>query len=90
MGLLAKNCNIKGGYEAIRKMVKDQDGRDRYLDSADALKFGIVDAVGMPRVEKVSLYQVGLNPPKTRITKTEETKKTAKKKQLRKNPTLNN
>jgi len=83
MGLLARNCGIKGGYDALRKTIKDQDGRDRYLDSDAALKFGIVDAVGMPRVEKVSLYQVGLVPPKERIVKVEDrpvAKKTGKKK----------
>lgn len=80
MGLLARNCGIKGGYDALRKMVKDQDGRDKYMDSSDALKFGIVDAVGMPRIEKVSIYQVSLTPPKERIRKVEDQKKPAPRK----------
>jgi ATP-dependent Clp protease protease subunit len=86
MGLLAKNCGIKGGYNELRKLVKEQDGRDRYLDSADALKFGIVDVVGMPKVEKVSMYQVGVVPPKVKLAKAKESKKptkTAKKKSRR-------
>ena len=69
MGLLAKNCGIKGGYDAIRKMVKDQDGRDRYLDSSQAVEFGIADVIGMPRVDKISLYQVSIQPPKEKLEK---------------------
>jgi len=84
MGLLARNCGIKGGYDALRKMVKDQDGRDKYMDSSDALKFGIVDAVGMPRVEKVSIYQVSLTPPKERIRKVEEQNKPSTRKNRKK------
>lgn len=89
MGLLAKNCKISGGYDAIRKIVKEQDGRDRYLDSDDALKFGIVDVIGMPRVEKVSIYQVGLVPQKEQLLKIDgkptkkKTKATSKKKSRR-------
>ena len=28
MHLLAKNCNIKGGYDGLRKLIKDRDGRE--------------------------------------------------------------
>lgn len=86
MGLLAKNCGIKGGFDTIRKMVKDQDGRDRYLDSNDALEFGIVDVVGMPSIEQVSLYQVSLVDPKEKISKVKENKKPLKlaKKKIKK------
>lgn len=73
MGLLAKNCGIKGGYETIRKMIKDQDGRDRYMDSSQAKDFGLVDVVGMPKVEAVTLYQVSVSGPKAEIS-TEEVK----------------
>lgn len=79
MSLLAKNCGIKGGYDSIRKIVKDQDGRDRYMDSAQALAFGIVDAIGMPRVEKVSMYQVGITPPKEKLAKTPQHAKKSSK-----------
>lgn len=64
MGLLAKNCGIKGGYEAIRKMVKNHDGRDIYLDAKQAVKFGIADCVGMPTVKHMKLYQVEVTPEK--------------------------
>lgn len=64
MGLLAKNCGIKGGYNALRKMIKNQDGRERYMDASDALKFGIVDAIGMPRVSRMKFYQIDTVPAK--------------------------
>ncbi|CAM6003938.1 unnamed protein product [Sphagnum balticum] len=70
MNMLAKNCNIKGGYDALRKMIKDQDGRDRYMNAEESVKFGIVDAIGMPRVNRMKLYQVEITPPKDKITKT--------------------
>jgi ATP-dependent Clp protease protease subunit len=69
MGLLAKNCNIKGGYEAIRKMIKSQDGRDRFMDAADAVKFGIADVVGTPRVSGKVIYEVRVTPPKLKLKK---------------------
>lgn len=84
MGLLAKNCGIAGGYEGLRKLIKGQDGRDSYLDAKSALKFGIVDAIGMPRVEKVSIYQVGLVPPKEKIVKVQESGKPSAKKRSKK------
>lgn len=48
MGLLAKNCGIKGGYEGLRQLVKEHDGRDIYLTGDRAVEFGIVDEVGTP------------------------------------------
>ena len=67
MGLLAKNCNIKGGYDGLRKMIKNQDGRDHYMNAEQALKFGVVDGVGMPKIEKVKIYQVNVLPEKSRL-----------------------
>jgi ATP-dependent Clp protease protease subunit len=69
MGLLAQNCGIKGGYSALRKMIKDRDGRDNYLNSDQAVKFGIVDVVGMPKIEKMAVYQVNLVANKKRREK---------------------
>ena len=86
MGLLAKNCKIAGGYEGLRKLIKGQDGRDNYLDAKAALKFGIVDAIGMPRVEKVSIYQVGLVPPKNKISRVENSGKPPARKTSKKKP----
>lgn len=67
IGLLANNCKIKGGYDALRKMIKDQDGRDNYMDAEQSKKFGIVDAIGLPRVTKIHAYQIDIAPPKTRL-----------------------
>ena len=74
MNLLAKNCGIKGGYDALRKIIKDQDGRDKYLNAEDAVKFGIVDAIGMPKVNRMKLYQVEVTPEKRKIAKADKSK----------------
>ena len=84
MGLLAKNCGIKGGYDALRKMIKDRDGRDTYLDANASLKFGIVDAVGMPKVNRMKLYQVEAIPPKDKKNKSTKTKKSETKRKYKK------
>jgi ATP-dependent Clp protease protease subunit len=79
MGLLAKNCGIKGGYDALRKIIKNQDGRDNYMNAEQALKFGIVDGIGMPRVEKATVYQVNVSPEKTKLVKVNKPGKHKKK-----------
>jgi ATP-dependent protease ClpP protease subunit len=83
MGLLAKNCGIKGGFDSIRKMVKDQDGRDRYLDAEAAVKFGIADIVGTPRINRMKLYQVEVVPTKKTVTKATSKKSETKRPQKR-------
>jgi ATP-dependent Clp protease, protease subunit len=88
MGLLARNCEIKGGYDALRKMIKNRDGRDNYMDAKTAMKFGIVDVVGMPRVSSMKLYQIDAIAPKRRaerkIDKKSETNVSRKKASRRK------
>jgi ATP-dependent Clp protease protease subunit len=79
MGILAKNCGIKGGYDALRKMIKGQDGRDNYMDASAALEFGIVDAIGMPVVNRLKLYEVAMKPPKTKTLQKTPTKKSESK-----------
>jgi hypothetical protein len=64
MGLLAKNCGFKN-YDEFRAVIKEQDGRDRYLVGADALKFGIVDAIGIPKVTGRVVYEVSKQPVKS-------------------------
>lgn len=56
MGLLAKNCNIKGGYNTLRQKIKERDGREWWMDATEAKKFGIVDYVGTPIVEAAIVY----------------------------------
>jgi ATP-dependent Clp protease protease subunit len=79
MGLLAKNCGIKGGYETLRKIIKGQDGRDNYMDAKAALEFGIVDAMGMPVVNRLKLYDVSVKPQKIKTLEKKPTKKSESK-----------
>lgn len=57
MGLLAKNCGFKN-YDELRSVLKEQDGRERYLFGQDALAFGIVDALGTPKISGRMMYEV--------------------------------
>ena len=63
MGLLARDCGFKN-YDEFRAVIKEQDGRDRYLVGKDALKFGIVDAIGLPKVSGRIIYEVSKQPQK--------------------------
>ena len=67
MGILAKNCGFKN-YDELRSVLKQQDGRDLYLTEQDALKFGIVDAIGTPRIAGRMMYEVTKQPQHTRMT----------------------
>lgn len=58
MGKLAENCKIKGGFKGLRKIIKERDGRDIFLDPEGALKFGIVEAIGMPKIHKQITYEI--------------------------------
>ncbi len=61
MGLLARNCGFKN-YEELRSVLKEQDGRDRYLVGDEAMKFGIVDAIGLPKINARTIYEVTKQP----------------------------
>ncbi len=63
MGLLARNCGFKS-YDEIRALIKSQDGRDRYLSASDAVEFGIVDAIGLPKLETVLMHEIRVTPYK--------------------------
>lgn len=63
MGLLAKNCGFKN-YSEFRAVMKEQDGRDKYLYGQEAIKFGIVDAIGLPKISGKAIYEVGKQPEK--------------------------
>lgn len=58
MGVLAKNCSIKGGYPALRKMIKKRDGREWWMDAQAALEFGIVDEIGTPAIEPLIAFNI--------------------------------
>lgn len=67
LNLFAKNCNIKGGYDGLRKMIKDKDGRDIYLSAQEAKAFGVVDGIGIPRVKEVLTYHIDIVPEKPKL-----------------------
>lgn len=58
LGLLAKNCGLKGGYKKLRQMIKDRDGREWWMDAKKALEFGIVDEIGTPVIEPIIAFNV--------------------------------
>ena len=66
LGLLAKNCGYSS-YSELRKLIKEQDGRDRYLDANKALDFGIIDIVGLPKVYSNASHEVSVVPAKGQI-----------------------
>lgn len=67
MGLLARNCGFKS-YDEIRKLIKEQDGRDRYMTAPQAVEFGIVDAVGTPKISHSLVYEITIVPTKVKKT----------------------
>lgn len=89
LGLLAKNCGIKGGYEGLRKIIKERDGREIWMDAKGAMEFGLVDKVGLPRVNSVTLYEVADVPNKkieisgVERSKHKKTPRSTKKKRTR-------
>ena len=84
MGLLARNCGLKD-YAELRTMIKQQDGRDRYLVGQEAIDFGIVDAIGLPKISSRTMYEVNKMPEKGPLIRhrKKSTKTTGKKKPVR-------
>jgi ATP-dependent Clp protease protease subunit len=78
MGILAQNCGFKN-YDELRKVIKEQDGRDRYLNAQAALEFGIIDAVGTPKISSAAMYEINIAPQKKQFEKRNKTKLTSKK-----------
>lgn len=56
MSFLAKRCGKS--LSSLKQMIKDNDSRDLYLDAESCLKFGIVDAIGMPVLKRMLMYQI--------------------------------
>lgn len=50
LGLLAKNCGIEGGYQELRREIKERDGKI-WLNAQEAVKFGIADKIGVPKLK---------------------------------------
>lgn len=61
MGLLARNCGF-ANYHELRSVIKQQDGRERYMTGEEALKFGIVDVIGLPKVSARMTYEITKQP----------------------------
>ena len=83
MGLLAKNCGIKGGYEAVRKLIKNQDGRNNWMGAEEAVAFGIADSIGLPSIKRGTVYQINIVPKKGELTTTEPKKPKKKDKGIK-------
>lgn len=66
VGLLAQNCGFKN-YEELRSVLKNQDGRDLYLSGQDAIKFGIVDIIGTPKIATMVSHEILQLSPKKRF-----------------------
>jgi ATP-dependent Clp protease protease subunit len=79
MGLLAENCGIEGGYQGLHQILKDNGGRDKYLTAEQAVKFGIADHVGVPKIRVVPRYEISLVDNSKRI-KDKEVLKDGRKK----------
>ena len=56
MSFLAKRCGKS--LNSLKQIIKDNDSRDLYLDAQSCLKFGIIDAIGMPIIKQIMMYQV--------------------------------
>jgi ATP-dependent Clp protease protease subunit len=50
MKLLVKKCKFKGGLTSLKKMLANS--RDLYLDPEEAVKFGLIDHIGVPMLYK--------------------------------------
>lgn len=58
MKMLAKTCKIKGGAPALKKTLAK--ARDLYLTADEAVKFGIVDHIGIPSIQRTISIQYSL------------------------------
>lgn len=64
LGLMARNCGFKH-YDEFRQVLKNLDGRDLFLVGEEAIKFGIVDAIGLPKIQSRHGFEVSKQPVKT-------------------------
>jgi ATP-dependent Clp protease protease subunit len=76
MNLLAKNCGLKG-YPDLRKIIKAHDGKDIFLGANEAVKFGIVDQVGIPKLQpRVEWDLIGIDVDDLNTIKKRQFKRT--------------
>lgn len=62
MAFLAKRCGKS--LDSLKQIIKDNDSRDLYLDAKEALKFGIIDAIGTPNIKPIIMYQIDVTNEK--------------------------
>lgn len=66
IGLLAKNCNMS--YDKLQDMIKTStDSKEIWMGAEDALKFGIIDKIGVPELFPMIQWGCEVVPPKTRM-----------------------
>lgn len=89
LGILAKNCGLKD-YSSLRKIVKDRDGRDIWLDAQASIDFGIADFIGLPKLEPYTVANILVKAERDypkRKTKRKTKKRTTRKKVTKKTAT---
>ncbi len=67
--LLAKNCEVEGGGRGLRKMIKEHDGRNLWMDAQESLDFGLVDEIGFPQIVPYIRYEIATMQTPTRDQK---------------------
>lgn len=75
LGLLAKNCGIRGGYDGLRRAIKQRDGRDIWMSAEEAMEFGVVDEVGTPSFAPFIAYEMSTIEPPDRASQVRHAKK---------------
>jgi len=70
MNWLAKNCGLRS-YKHLKSKMRSmlpQDGRDLFLTPQEAVKFGIADAIGIPKILRQNSYEIATVPEMSRLT----------------------
>lgn len=66
LGLLAKNCGIS--YKELQERIKNcTDSKNIWMSPQDALKFNIVDKIGVPELVPIVQFAVDSVPKKERL-----------------------
>ncbi len=62
LNYFAENCRIRGGYKSLKRKFKEcPDDRTIYLDAQQAVKFGLIDFIGTPRIEAITKITYCIN-----------------------------
>lgn len=55
----AKDCGIKGGVKKVQKILGEK-GRDYYMSAEEAIAFGAVDQIGVPRLLRSNYWSLDI------------------------------